>query len=264
MSFFHNVLSRIKKRDGGDSLKATDAPEHAIIVATFPRSGTTWMINSLVSLYNPVQEAEIDSWLFKKSVHELKNGHKLSFKDDKNSCFAIIKTHMNRFELEETGLNNDVIYVYRHPADVMLSYYFYTQHWIWNRQKSDVIFDAEEFSSFLRKTLPEWVAHVTSWAISNESLESGRVFLVQYEEMKTNFNKAMNNAASFVKCKRTNTITHCKESMLRQKFGHTNASFFRKGTCGDWENYFTPNHSEIIDEIAGHTLCELGYSACIK
>lgn len=235
----------------------------ALVVATYPRSGTTWMIRTLQELYAPTQEAEINSGLLNKGRIELGGGAYLAFRDNPCDCFSIIKTHMGWKEFFDTKISCKTVYVYRNVADVMLSYYFYTQHWIWGRSAEDVRFDAEEFMDFLEVHVVEWVEHVRSWVLNPEVLESGRVFFVKYEEMKKEFARALSNVAVFVGRHRSTTILSCRESVCSsQVFGNTNASFFRKGVCGDWKNYFSKHHVDFIDMSAGDVMGELGYPLC--
>lgn len=86
---------------------------------------------------------------------------------------------------------------------------------------------------------------------------------MKYEEMKKEFAMTLSSIVVFVGRHLSVTILSCRESVCSsQVFGNTNASFFRKGVCGDWGNYFSKHQSDFIGRSAGDVIVVIGSPLC--
>jgi len=54
-------------------------------------------------------------------------------------------------------------------------------------------------------------------------------------------------------------LTSSQVEEIAQRLFYTGSATFRKGTIGDWRNYFKDVHKQVFKEIAGDLLVELGY-----
>ena len=148
--------------------------ESDIILASFPKSGNTWMRfiwANMVSLkelggreinfHNITHEvgAEYDSYSYGNVEYE--------------SLPRLVKTHR---EYDDRFKVNRSIYLVRNPADTLLSFYDY------KRNHKDNKYDSLSESQFLRDPevgVKAWCKHVTGWTSEAD-------IIIAYEEMKKN------------------------------------------------------------------------------
>jgi estrone sulfotransferase len=146
-----------------------------VLVGSFPKSGNTWVRFIFANIVAQREMGDIDV-----DFHVVNS--KLLYSYDNYSYSRIspktmprfVKTHLKYKRLLFNG--NRSVYVYRNPADVMVSYF------IFSKALKGVKTYNGDFQSFIRdsrKGLPAWVAHYKSW-IGKASC------VLSYEELKEN------------------------------------------------------------------------------
>lgn len=220
-------------------------------IVTYPRSGTTWMLQSLTTLYDG-QEAELNSSSYTKHMIPLYDGNYIGFL---NPVIvgkpAAIKTHDNRSEFLDAAIPSKVIYVHRDGRDAITSFYHFKQSRIWGRPKKDVHFDPEEFAEELEKDAPGWRDHLLGW------METENLTMVRYEDMKADYLKQISRIAATLRLEQSVTLQDLKVKFVDQF--KPNGDFFRKGIVGDWENHWDERHKDIFKKHAGDLMIRLGY-----
>ena len=215
-----------------------------IILATYPKSGTTWLrfifanLISIKELNGEIVDYNILNTKFKASFDAL-TFNMPSFK----SMPRIISTHQI-YKRRYFG-NNRSILLYRNPADTMVSYYEYRKSLKNNYYK----FDFKHFIRDKKYGLEAWCRHFNSWKDNPSTILS-------YEDLKSNtficikrvLNKfglcAFNDNEINEAIKRSDFKNIQRLELERgldiaaQKKHKENFRFARKGTVGQWVEYF--------------------------
>lgn len=220
--------------------------EKFFYVISYPRSGTTWMVNTLFNYYS-AQRSELlsqQSTYSKAKVYLEDSAAYTSLPLPYDMTKPLqVKTHFDKKTFLSQGCpENKTLYLQRDARDVMISYYFY----IYGYQKGvKKVFKESEFIDFLHKELPLYKQHIDSWSNANETL------IVQYEDLKRNYIAQLVRINNFLEnIFPTKTLADVeKECVIKVKQNFTNNSknFFRRGVVGDWESYFTDKSYSVYE-----------------
>lgn len=241
-------------------LKKTD-----VMLASYPRSGNTWMINLFMSLGVMVLAGRAHSLRIERAIDlpdepseyipalkrlKARSGEKLA-------RVRVIKTH-DRYDPKY----GKAIYIIRDGRDSVVSFYFYSRRF--NGYHGN-------FSDFLNQTpspAREWAEHVESWLSGSNS----EVFFLKYEDMIWDGFASIERALGFLGEVRPEEEIHeairlCSfENLNRHEQAikpspEADLGFFRKGKIGDWREAFGPEHIAKFKEDANWMLLRLGYEA---
>ena len=243
-------------------------------VASYPKSGTTWTQQIVRLIRNNGEEdsrtiSEAVPWL-----EGLKQYPEVNM--DELPRPRAFKVHFP-YDLLPCGPPHTTpckyIYVMRNPKDLAVSCYFYYKTLFnktleWNGFWKDFLAGNVIYGNYFD--------HVLSWWSHRD--EENILFL-KYEDMKKDLRRAVSQITSFIdadlsdgvldKIVRLTTFDNMKDDKsanfswcpLHYKEGGT--EFLRKGSVGDWRNYFSVNQSNemgsIIDERLGGTGIEFEY-----
>ncbi|KAL0736485.1 hypothetical protein Bca4012_012695 [Brassica carinata] len=282
--YYYNTLQAVINFQQNFQPQDTD-----IILASFPKAGTTWLKALSVALLerskhdhdgplnhhpllsdNPhgiVPTLEIDMYL-KSSTPDLT---KLS----SSSSPRLFSTHMPLHTVKE-GLKDSpckIVYVCRNAKDALISRW----HFKCKCQKQDDVSRSslesmfESFCSGVSFYGPIWDHALSYWRGSLENPKN--VLFMRYEELKTEPRAQLKRLAEFLGCPFTEEeeesglvekiLELCSFDNLSglevNKTGKTSLnidrdSFFRKGEVGDWKNYLTPEMESKIDMIIDQEL----------
>lgn len=255
--------------------------ESDVILATIPKSGTTWLKGLVFSIMNRKHFDVIDS-----KTHPLhhSNPHDLvpffEYKLYSNNQIPdlsklpdprLFATHIpfNSLMLQESIKNASpkIVYLCRNPLDTFIS----SWHFVNNlRPKSLPPLQIEEaFKMYCDGIIvfgPFWEHMLGYW---NESLKhpNGVLFL-KYEEMREDIVSNLKELAKFLGC--PFSVEEEKEGVIMEiaklcsfdkmknlevnKSGKSiknfeNKHLFRKGEVGDWVNYLSPSMVEQLTQI---------------
>nr|AAM62638.1 steroid sulfotransferase, putative [Arabidopsis thaliana] len=255
--------------------------ETDIIVASFPKSGTTWLKALTFALAQRSKHTSDNHPLLTHNPHELVPYLELdlylkSSKPDltklPSSSPRLFSTHMS-FDALKVPLKESpckIVYVCRNVNDVLISLWCFENSMSGENNLSlEALF--ESLCSGVNLCGPLWENVLGYWRGSLE--DPKHVLFLRYEELKTEPRVQIKRLAEFLDCPFTKEeedsggvdkiLELCSLRNLSgleiNKTGSLSEgvsfkSFFRKGEVGDWKSYMTPEMENKIDMIVEEKL----------
>ncbi|XP_071395806.1 sulfotransferase 1C2 [Centroberyx affinis] len=251
-----------------DSIWAFCPDPTDLLIATYPKAGTTWT-QEIVDLLLHNGDAEIckrapttirNPFLEIFSPPPIPSGLDLLKQMDPP---RVIKTHLP-FQLVPPGFWENkckAIYVARNAKDNMVSYYHFDRMNM--TQPEPGPWDGY-IHKFMRGELAwgSWYDHVKGYW---EEREKKNILYLFYEDMKENPRREVERIMRYLDLSISDDVLsriveltsfkNMKENPMANYtfipaplFDHSISPFMRKGEVGDWTNHFTPDQSKIFDE----------------
>ena len=243
-----------------DSLKTLPLRPDDVWIATFPKSGTSWVQQIAKLIRNGGEDDEVkitDSVLWLET-------REFSIEDlEALPSPRVFKTHIDYANMPR-GLPHvsgyKCIYIARNPKDVAVSLFhhvrsykrFYQPCW------------EEFYKHFVAGEVEggDWFDHILSfWAHKDDD----NILFLKYEDLKKDLPTAVAAVAKFMGYELTQEVIEdiCVKSTFasmaqnpstnfvwsNHRRDTTEPPFMRKGVVGDWKNYFTPEQSAQFDAI---------------
>ncbi|XP_074313693.1 cytosolic sulfotransferase 7-like [Silene latifolia] len=197
-----------------------------IILASFPKTGTTWLKALTITLlnyhnikqdfnlqiFNPLQQQKqglspkVDDPLLTKNPHQIVPFLELEcFGDDSKfdtdtmkSSLRVFNTHLSYSMLPDNVKKSGckLVYIARNPMDTFVSWW----HLFHNKPSSDITMN-QSFDQFCRGVVRggPYFDHVLGyWRVSEEN--KGGVLFLTYEELKVDSCKHVKRLADFLGC----------------------------------------------------------------
>ncbi|QJB25653.1 tetratricopeptide repeat protein [Limnospira fusiformis] len=156
-----------------------------ILLASYPRSGNTWMRLLLSDAILQLQGIQTTTGgnivpdAYKVSINEWNKKVSMPLK------FRIIKTHEPLFFQKEIETQNRVFYLFRNPADCLCSYYYYRLRYCKDRESEN------EINTFCMEYLDQWCSHIKNY-IEYKQRHPEYIIFLSYEKIHNNPVKVLN------------------------------------------------------------------------
>ncbi|NWU69638.1 ST1D1 Sulfotransferase, partial [Pterocles burchelli] len=253
--------------EGWPKVEAFQARPDDLLIATYPKSGTTWLSEILDLIYQDgdVEKCRRDAIYNRVPFLEFKTpgipaGVEML---EKTPSPRLVKTHLPVQLLPASFQDKDckIIYMARNAKDVVVSYYYFYQ-------MVKIHPDPGTLSDFLETFLSgkaaygSWYDHVRGWW---EKRQEKRLLYLFYEDMKKDPRQEVQKIlrflgkevseetmarilhhTSFQQMKKNPSTNY--ESMPTNLMDHSISPFMRKGTTGDWKNHFTVAQNECFNQ----------------
>ncbi|NP_001132953.2 sulfotransferase family 1, cytosolic sulfotransferase 7 [Danio rerio] len=252
-----------------EKLKNFQARPDDILIATYPKAGTTWVSYILDLLYfgkvDPNGQSSLPIYMrvpFLESCFPgMPSGTELA--DNLPNSPRLIKTHLPVQLVPKSfwEQNSRVVYVARNAKDNVVSYFHsdrmnhgQPEPGDWNTFLEDFLKGEVVFGS--------WFDHVCGWWEKKKTYPNLHYML--YEDMAKDINGEVESLCTFLKLSRSdeekNKIINSVQFDAMKQNKMTNYStiptmdfkispFMRKGKVGDWKNHFTLAQNEQFDEV---------------
>nr|GMD35775.1 flavonol sulfotransferase-like [Ipomoea batatas] len=265
-----------------------------VLLASYPKSGTTWLKALLFSIVNRATYNHDDMLhpLLNSNPHELVPSLLTYATNPRPQESLLFHTHFAYPSLPEQIRSSScrIVYVFRDPKDVFVSFWHFFNKL--RPKDSSSISLQEAFNQFSRGASPygPYWDHVTGYYKASIQFPN-KVFFVKYEDLMTEPVFHVKRLAEFVGwpfseeeeneglvqkitdlCsfdKLSNLEVNKNGSLLVGKLptGRTvsviNKAFFRKGEIGDSKNHLSEEMIEILDQIRDDKFNEVGLTTFV-
>ncbi|GMS86186.1 hypothetical protein PENTCL1PPCAC_8361, partial [Pristionchus entomophagus] len=272
------------------SLEDMDLNENDVIIASYPKSGTTWVSEVLsaiafggdtetlkgIRMDERVPWLELDDSKIRAAVPDSPLQSGTSAKGIFDAKKRLFFTHIYPEFLPKAVKEGrtKIVYVARNPKDNAVSFYHFHQSAKFLGSQSALTW-AEYFPLFCSGHIccGSWFKHALAYWKFTRNNENAK-FIV-YEDMKRDLMTVMEDLEKFVGIpltteQRAKVVEHCsfgsmKDNKMTNRDGlllleEKGPKFMRKGIVGDWKNYFTVAQNEAFDELYNKELAGSGLS----
>ena len=273
-----------------------------IWVASFPKSGNTWMrallANYILKREDPFPINDLGSFSLSdirprffheasgKPVEQLSQNHTLELRLKSQQLISeskphdhFVKTHSRFGSFKDHPLINSTvskgaIYLVRNPLDIVISFASHLGTSIDEAidLMDDPLYSTKSNDSNVLTILGGWSGHVDSW-LTNKSIPR---ILVRYEDLEANpnkeFSKILNTLGINIdqtllkKSVEFSSFSELSEqeskSGFRERPPHAE-QFFRKGTSGQWNLILEDRQIRKIVNSHGLVMKRLGYNVAV-
>ncbi|XP_058477602.1 sulfotransferase 2B1-like [Solea solea] len=246
-----------------------------VIIATYPKSGTTWMQEIIPLILSEGDPASVETLMSWNRVPWLEMVYTAKLDVEQRPSPRIFSTHF-QYSMMQPGffeVKPKVIYVMRNPKDVFTSYFHFSK-------ASSFLVNPGPQSEFLKTFMDgkvshgSWFEHVKGWLNAEDKKH---IMYISYEELKTDLKNAVARIAQFLeKPLDAEVIEKIAERCLFQNMkqnkmsNHSTVSskvldqakseFLRKGIVGDWKNQLTVPEAEYFDAVYTDKMKDFKYT----
>jgi hypothetical protein len=271
---------------------------HIVWLASYPKSGNTWLRAFLQSLIDPEKRLDINRlgelFPYDVAAHYYQRldprpptaytrAEILAMRPRIQRMIAEAQPHMALVKTHSALVTEDghpaidpevtagALYLVRNPLDVAVSFSFHTGEAI------DHVIDTMNLSHALAQSNEKAVSeHVGSWSENVESWtrrSDGSVHVARYEDMIEIPHKTFTDVVSFLKLapKRSQlerALRQCSFRVLREQERRSGfverpstatTPFFRAGKTGEWRNALTPKQVDRLVDAHHGQMQRFGY-----
>ncbi|XP_021571610.1 sulfotransferase 1C3 isoform X2 [Carlito syrichta] len=266
-----------------DKISKFEARPDDLILATYPKSGTTWMQEILDMIQNEgdVEKCKraisLDRHPFIELTFPFKKKYDFEMALEMPSP-RLLKTHLPSHLIPPSvwRQNCKIIYVARNAKDCLVSYYHY-------HRMTTLLPDPKSLEEFCQKFMSgevaygSWYDHVKGWWAAKDKHQ---ILYLFYEDVKKNPKHEIHKVLEFLEKTLSedviNKIIHHtsfdvmkKNPMANQStvpssiYDFTVSPFMRKGMPGDWKNHFTVAMNESFDKHFEKKMGETTLTFCV-
>uniref|UniRef100_A0A673KWE3 Sulfotransferase n=1 Tax=Sinocyclocheilus rhinocerous TaxID=307959 RepID=A0A673KWE3_9TELE len=255
--------------DNWEKVKNFQARPDDILIATYPKAGTTWVSYILDLLYfgNDAPERQTSQPIYTRvpflesCFKVIPSGTELA--ENLPTSPRLIKTHLPVQLVPKSfwEQNSKIVYVARNAKDNAVSYFHFDRMNMVQPEPGD-------WNTFLQKFMEgknvfgPWYDHVSGWWEKKQTY-SNLIYLF-YEDLVEDTGREVEHLCSFLglstSVEEREKITKGVQFDAMKQNKMTNYStipvmdfkispFMRKGKVGDWKSHFTVAQNEQFDEV---------------
>lgn len=244
--------------------------EEDVLILTFPKSGTNWMIEIICLILSKGDTKWIQSvpnWDRSPWLESISGYENLKNKEGPR----LISSHLpiQLFPKAFFKSKAKMIYIIRNPRDIIVSGYFFWKSTNLVKRPESL---EQYFEWFIQGNVPygSWFDHIRGWLPMRDK---ENVLILSYEELKRDTRSAVEKICQFLGKKlEPEELSSVVENSSFQVMKENNMSNFsllkglhlgdtgcllRKGTPGDWKNYFTVAQAEAFDKLFQEKMADL-------
>ncbi|XP_029975213.1 cytosolic sulfotransferase 3-like [Salarias fasciatus] len=263
--FDFNGISMIKVFTANwENIQNFQARPDDILIATYPKAGTTWVSNILDLLYFGQREKAIPIYervpFMEISLAGFDSG--TDFLDKLPTSPRLIKTHLPVQFVPKSfwEQKSRIVYIARNAKDNVVSYFHFDRMNKGHPEPGD-------WSSYLQRfkqgkmVFGSWYDHVNNWWKKKQTYSS--LHYMFFEDMVEDTGREIDKLCSFLGLtpsveEKTRIVGEVHFDKMKNDemanyskipvFDFKVSPFMRKGKVGDWKNHFTVAQNEEFDE----------------
>jgi hypothetical protein len=249
-----------------------EAQPNDLIVATYPKCGTTWMQHLVYLILNDGNPIAADERLDQIFPHleEVGNDYICASSSCNNSSAAgcnnyrLIKTHLP-YSMTPQNPVAKYIFVARNPKDCVVSFFHHTRGFVKHYNFSEGSFDTY-FQLFLtgKVDFGDFFATLRSWY---DHKDDPNVLFLTYEQLRTNTRAAVLSVAEFLDPDvyparllkdehiLNQILLHSSLDSMKKEPGRWSSErpkehtpFIRKGSVGEWKDLISDEQAALLDQ----------------
>ncbi|KAJ8258203.1 hypothetical protein GJAV_G00194320 [Gymnothorax javanicus] len=265
---FHGVSMVKYATDSWDDVQNFQAKPEDILIATYPKAGTTWVSHMLDLLHfgksSPQRGVSVPIYervpFLEICVPGFPTGVDLAEKV--TSSPRLIKTHYPVQFVPKSFWEHKcrIIYVARNAKDNVVSYFHFDRMNGWQCEPGDWPTYLQRFQEG-KITYGSWYDHVIGWWEKKQTYPN--LLYLHYEDLSEDIDRELDRVCTFLGLSPTEEEKNLvKEGITFDAMKNndmTNYSaikdmdfnispFMRKGKVGDWKNHFTVHQNEQFDK----------------
>ncbi|XP_061112961.1 cytosolic sulfotransferase 3-like [Conger conger] len=265
---FHGVSMVHLFTDNWDNVQNFQAKPDDILIATYPKAGTTWVSHMLDLLYfwksSPKRGVSLPIYervaFLESCIPNLPKGVELA--DKMTTSPRLIKTHLPVQFVPKSFWEQKcrIVYVARNAKDNVVSYFHFDRMNCAHPEPGD-------WTSYLQRfqegKLPwgSWYDHVKGWWEKKQAYP--KLLYVHYEDLAEDMDRELDRVCSFLGvCPTEEERQQVKEGVefdtMKNNHMANNSTvdvfdfqispFMRRGKVGDWKNHFTVYQNGQFDK----------------
>ncbi|XP_029963021.1 amine sulfotransferase-like isoform X1 [Salarias fasciatus] len=230
-----------------------------IFIITYPKSGTAWMQQILVGIMDaahPERAEDADNRARVPFIEERAKDDPCRERPDPRFFGTHLPPDMLPLGVREKQVK--IVYVWRNPKDVLVSLYHFAQSWVF-------LETPRSFEDFFQQFLDgdvymgSWFDHLREYISARDQLN---IHFVNYESMLKDLKGEVLKICAFLGRDLTDeaidhiveksTFTNMKRNPKANYKDHDvdyKQTTMRKGTAGEWKNFFTVAQNEQFDRL---------------
>ncbi|XP_045162526.2 sulfotransferase 1A1-like [Mercenaria mercenaria] len=247
-----------KEADIVREIKNFNCRHDDVFIIAPPKSGTHWVWEIISMLYEGRAET-----MQKSKSHQMLEHQTADILEGIKSP-RILDSHLDIQHLPKQIFEQrlKIVHVLRNPKDLLVSYY--------NHVKGILCYGYNGkwenfFSLFLNDELDygSWFQYVREWEKFIRENPSHPIHVMFYEDLQENSIGEIKRLATFLELEPSEELIHAisekckfgnmyKDKMypdsVRREVYRGDFTMYRKGTVGDWKNWFTVTQNEVFDQ----------------
>lgn len=258
-----NLISGIHSPKEVDQIQNWEIRDSDIFVITYPKSGTIWLQQILSLIEVKGDATAINDQLTSERIPWIElMGSEEKFVSSPSPRIRVTHLQYNFMPLGLKKRKGKVIYVARNPKDVLVSYFHFHKY-------ATMLETPKNFDTFFGKFMEGnvygncWFEHIKKWYSHKDEMN---FLYITYEEMIKDLWSVVERISLFLgksltpqqvnKVVEHSTFKNMKHNpranyqmIPSSLLNHQQGTFLRKGTIGDWKNYFTVAQNERFDRV---------------